>query len=220
MTGLTGTGVLSRLALRRDRIMLPAWVYVITALVAGTAYTFRKVYTPATRAQLQVTAGHNPAFLFLYGKPYATSVGALTAWRYGVWASILASLLAIFLVVRHTRADEEAGRLELIGAGVVGRHAPLTVALVVAGTGSVLLAVLITAALTVLGLPAAGSAALALAIAATSLAFACIAALAAQIASGARTARGIAAAVCQHHHDRAGREGAQGRLGGTAGCQR
>ena len=40
-----------------------------------------------------------------------------------------------------------------------------------------------------------GSAALALAIAATSLAFACIAALAAQIASGARTARGIAAAV-------------------------
>ena len=108
----------------------------------------------------------------------------------------------------------------MIGAGVVGRHAPLTVALVVAGTGSVLLAVLITAALTVLGLPAAGSAALALAIAATSLAFACIAALAAQIASGARTARGIAAAVCQHHHDRAGREGAQGRLGGTAGCQR
>ena len=195
MTGLTGTGVLSRLALRRDRIMLPAWVYVITALVAGTAYTFRKVYTPATRAQLQVTAGHNPAFLFLYGKPYATSVGALTAWRYGVWASILASLVAIFLVVRHTRADEEAGRLELIGAGVVGRHAPLTVALVVAGTGSVLLAVLITAALTVLGLPAAGSAALALAIAATSLAFACVAALAAQIASGARTARGIAAAV-------------------------
>ena len=61
MTGLTGTGVLSRLALRRDRIMLPAWVYVITALVAGTAYTFRKVYTPATRTQLQVTAGHNPA---------------------------------------------------------------------------------------------------------------------------------------------------------------
>ena len=111
--------------------------------VAATAYTFRKAYTPATRAQLQVTAGHNPAFLFLYGKSYATSVGALTAWRYGVWASILASLVAIFLVVRHTRADEEAGRLELIGAGVVGRHAPLTVALVVASTGSVLLAVLI-----------------------------------------------------------------------------
>jgi ABC-2 type transport system permease protein len=191
--GVAGTGILTRLALRRDRIMLPAWVYVITALVAGTAYTFRKVYTPATRAQLLATAGHNPAFLFLYGKPYATSVGALTAWRYGVWASILASLVAIFLVVRHTRADEEAGRMELIAAGVVGRHAPLTVALVVAGIASAVLVVLITAALAVLGLPVAGSAALALAIAASSLAFACIAALAAQIASGARPARGIAA---------------------------
>ena len=71
------------LALRRDRIMLPAWVYVTTALVAATAYTFRKgLNTPATRAQLQVTACDNPAFLFLYGKPYATSVGALI-WRYG-----------------------------------------------------------------------------------------------------------------------------------------
>jgi len=195
MTGLTGTGVLSRLALRRDRIILPVWVYVITALVVGTAWTFRKVYTPVTRAQLQVTAGHNPAFLFLYGKLYGTSVGALTGWRYGVWASILSSLVAIVLVIRHTRADEEAGRLELIGAGVVGRHAPLTVALVVAGTASVGLAVLITAALSVLGLPVAGSAALALAIAAGSLAFACIAAFAAQIAPGARTARGIAVGV-------------------------
>ena len=65
MTGLAGTevagsGVLTRLALRRDRIMLPAWVYVITALVAGAAYTFRQVYTPVTRAQLQVTASRIP----------------------------------------------------------------------------------------------------------------------------------------------------------------
>src|ERR1019366_7745285 len=47
MTGpatLAGTGALARLAGRRDRIMLPVWVYVLTALVAGTAYTFRKLY--------------------------------------------------------------------------------------------------------------------------------------------------------------------------------
>jgi ABC-2 type transport system permease protein len=96
-------------------------------------------------------------------------------------------------VVRHTRADEEAGRLELIQAGVVGRHAPLAVALAVAGIASAVLAALITAALAALGLPVAGSAALALAIAAVSLSFAGIAALAAQIASVARPARGIAA---------------------------
>jgi hypothetical protein len=36
-TGLTGTGQLARLAFRRDRIALPASVYVITVLVAITA---------------------------------------------------------------------------------------------------------------------------------------------------------------------------------------
>ncbi len=192
MNGLAGTGVLARLALRRDRIMLPAWVYVITALVAGTAYTFKKVYTPAARAQLWVGGGHNPALLFLYGKLYGTSIGALTAWRYGVWAAIFAAIMSITLVIRHTRADEESGRLELIGAGVVGRHTPLTVALSVAGSGDVVLAVLITVALTFVGLPAGGALALALAISACSLAFAFVAALAAQLTSGTRTARGIA----------------------------
>ena len=192
MSGLAGTGVLARLALRRDRIMLPAWVYVVTALVAGTAWTFKRAYSPAGRAQLLLSAGHNPALLFLYGRLYGTSVGALTAWRYGVWAAIFAAVMSIMLVIRHTRADEESGRLELIGAGVVGRQTPLTVALAVAGAADLVLTVLIAAALTVVGLPAAGAVALALAITTCSLAFACVAALAAQLTSGARTARGIA----------------------------
>ena len=36
-TGLAGTGELTRLAVRRDRIGLAATAYVITAGVAGTA---------------------------------------------------------------------------------------------------------------------------------------------------------------------------------------
>jgi hypothetical protein len=34
---LAGTSALAKLAARGDRIMLPAWIYVLTALVAGTA---------------------------------------------------------------------------------------------------------------------------------------------------------------------------------------
>ena len=69
---------------------------------------------------------------FLYGRLYGDSLGAVTAWRYGIWAAIFAALMAIFLVVRHTRADEEAGRLELVGSAAVGRLAALTAALGVA----------------------------------------------------------------------------------------
>ena len=70
-TGLAGTGQLTRLALRRDRIALPASVYVIVAAVAGTAYTFKKLYPPAAgRAALAATGEGNPALRFLDGRLY------------------------------------------------------------------------------------------------------------------------------------------------------
>ena len=191
-TGLTGTGALTRLAFRRDRIMLPAWVYLITVLVATTAYTFKKLYpTAAARAQLVVTGGGNPALRFLYGRLNGSSIGALTTWRYGIWAAIFGALMTVFIVIRHTRGDEEAGRLELVGSAVVGRQAALTAGLLTAATANVAITVLLSVALPASGLPVSGSVALALAIGASGLAFTGIAAVAAQLASGARGARGI-----------------------------
>jgi ABC-2 type transport system permease protein len=193
MNALAGAAVITRLALRRDRIMLPAWVYLITAGLAGTAYSFRKLYpTAATRLIFAVTGGGNPALRFLYGRLYGSSTGALTAWRYGIWAAIFGALMTIFIVIRHTRADEEAGRQELIGSAVVGRQAVLTAGLLTAATANLAVAVLLCLALPLTGLPAAGSVALALAIAASGLAFTGITGVAAQLASGARGARGLA----------------------------
>jgi ABC-2 type transport system permease protein len=191
--GLAGTGVLTRLALRRDRIMMPAWVYLITAGVVSTAYSFAKLYpTAASRAQLAASGGGNPALRFLYGRLTGSSLGALTAWRYGVWAAIFAAVMTVFIVIRHTRADEEAGRLELAGSAAVGRQAALTAGLLTAVTANAVIAGLLCLTLPLAGLPAEGSVALALAIGACGLAFTGIAAVSAQLASGARGARGIA----------------------------
>jgi len=195
-TGLAGTGELARLAFRRDRIALPVGVYVITALVAGTAYTFRKLYpTAAGRAVLAATGGTNPALRFLYGRLDGSSLGSLTTWRYGMWAGIFAALMAIFIVIRHPRTDEEAGRLELVGSAAVGRQAALTAGIATAAAASVAVSVLLAIALPLVRLPAAGSAALALGIGCCGLAFTGIAAVAAQLTSSARAARGIALAV-------------------------
>jgi polyether ionophore transport system permease protein len=193
---LAGTGELTRLAVRRDRIALPAAVYVIVALVAGTAYSFRKLYpTEAGRAALAATGESNPALRFLYGRLDGDSLGSLTTWRYGVWAAIFTALMAIFVVVRHTRADEEAGRLELTGSAAVGRAAPLTAGLLPAAAASLLVAGLLCLVLPLAKLPAAGSALLALGIGGCGLAFTGITAVAAQLASTARGARGIALGV-------------------------
>jgi len=193
---LTGTTALARLALRRDKIMLPVWVYVVVIGVATNAYSFVKLYkTASSRAALVASGQSNPALLFLYGRLNGTSTGALTAWRYGVWGALFAALMSVFIVIRHTRADEEAGRLELIGSARVGRRAPLVSALAVAALANAVLTAVLCAVLPLLGLPAAGSAALALAIGTCGLAFTGISAVAAQLTSGARAARGLAIGV-------------------------
>jgi ABC-2 type transport system permease protein len=193
---MTGVLPLARLAIRRDRIGLPVCVYVIVILVVTNAYEFRKLYpTQASRTALAASSESNPALRFLYGTLDGTSIGSITTWRIGVWAAMFAALAAIFLVIRHTRADEEAGRLELVGSAAVGRAAALVAALAVAAVTMVLVVVLLCAVLPLVGLPFAGSALLAASIGACGLAFAGIAAAAAQLTTGARAARGIALAV-------------------------
>ena len=194
--GLTGTGQLVRLAVRRDRIALPAVSYVIAAAVAGTAETFKRLYpTAAGRAALAATGASNPALRFLYSRIYGDSLGSLTTWRYGMWAGLFAALAAIFVVIRHTRSDEEAGRLELVGSAAVGRQAALAAALATSAAASAGMMVLLCVLLPLTGLPVAGSVLLALAIGCCALAFTGIAAVAAQLTASARTARGIALGV-------------------------
>ena len=125
-TQLTGTRTLIRLAARRDRVILVIWLYALTASVASTAYSFRHLYpTSYERARFATGINGNASILAVYGPVYSHSVGGLTAWRIAVVAAVGAALMGIFTVIRHTRADEESGRLELIGSARVGRHAPL-----------------------------------------------------------------------------------------------
>jgi ABC-2 type transport system permease protein len=193
---MTGTGQLYRLAARRDRIMLPAWIYVLTAIAASGAYALRGLYpTAASRSQLELSVGGNPALSFLYGQLHGSSLGAVMAWRYGTFGAVGAGLMTIFLVVRHTRGDEEAGRLELVDSAAVSRRAALAAGLAIAAVASVAVAVLSFAALLVFGLPALGSLAFAAGTGQAGLVFGAVAAVAAQVSGTARGARGIAFAV-------------------------
>jgi ABC-2 type transport system permease protein len=190
---LTGSGVLAKLAARRDRVMLPAWIYVVTILVVSTAYSFKGLYkTPASREAIASGISHNAATLALGGPLYGDSIGALTVYKVGAGSAVAAGLMSIFLVIRHTRADEETGRLELVGSTAVGRNASLAAGVVVAAVANCVLALLIFAGMAALRLPAGGSAAIGLAIGAFGLLFAAVAAVAAQLSGSARGARGIA----------------------------
>jgi ABC-2 type transport system permease protein len=194
---LAGTRQLATLAFRRDRIMLPVWVYALTVSIAVSGgYVLKKVYkTAADRASLAASIHKDAALSFLYGQLHGSSIGAISAWRYVMYGSLAAGLMSIFLVVRHTRADEETGRLELVGSAAVGRRTPLAVALLLAATANVLLFVLSAFVLWFSGLPAVGAVAFALGEVCCGLVFAAVAAIAAQVCGTARGARGMAIAA-------------------------
>jgi ABC-2 type transport system permease protein len=98
--------------------------------------------------------------------------------------------MSLLLMVRNTRADEEAGRSELVGAEAVGRHAPIAAALLGAVVANLLTALLIALGLLGMGLDAGGSLAFGLATGAAGMVFAALAAVFAQVASTARAASG------------------------------
>ena len=195
MSSLTGTRALARLALRLDRVWLTVWVLVLAVSPTATAANYVKLYP--TDADLRAVSGllSNPSLVALSGPLFDVSIGGLTAWKIGATEFVLTGLMSLLTVVRHTRTEEETGRLELLGATVIGRHAPLTAALLVTALANAALTVLIALGLIATGLPAAGSIAFGLVTGLTGLLFAAVAAVAAQLTASARAATGIAGAV-------------------------
>ncbi|MFF7447381.1 MULTISPECIES: ABC transporter permease [unclassified Streptomyces] len=192
MSTLTGTGVLLRFSLRRDRLTTPLWVGVNTLMVLSMPASLESLYgTPAERADLVHQVSANASFRALIGPVLDTSLGALTAWRVGVYAGLLAAVTSLLIVVRHTRDEEESGRQELIASGAVGRRASLTAALLAAGIANAVLALLVTAGLARQGVV--GALALGLGLAAVGMVFATLAAIVAQLTESARLARGLTA---------------------------
>lgn len=197
MSRLTGTATLARVALRRSRVLIGAWLAAFVAITATSASATVDLYpTLANRLAAAGSLNRSRVLVAVYGRVYdPTSIGAISMIKLGGMGSVFVAMLAVVLVVRHTRADEEAGRAELLGATAVGRAAPLAAAFGVVAITGALLALATAAALTLAGLPAAGSLTFGAAWFGVALAFGAIAAVTAQLTTSARTATGLAGAV-------------------------
>lgn len=196
MTAFTGTLRLLRLAIRRDRIVLTVWVAAIGLLVIASVASVAGLYTSQAEREMAAafTAANRLARAF-DGPAMGASVGALTMTEaFGVLA-ILAGLMSIQTVTRHTRQDEETGRAELLGSAVVGHQARLAAALLLVAGANLVLAAATAGALLAQGLPAAGSVAAGAALAGVGLSFAAIASVTAQLAESQRAATGLAGAA-------------------------
>lgn len=194
MNTLTGTGTLLRLAARRDRLSIPLWTLAFVVTTTGAVAATAALY-PSEQDRIAFTEGVNavPALVAFYGPIYdPASLGAAAVLKLTGFGAAMVALLMIVTVVRHTRAEEESGRLELLGSGVLGRHAGLAAALIVTGTASAAIGVLTAAGLAAVGLPVPGAAAFGAGWALAGVTFGAIAAVTAQLSRTARMATGLA----------------------------
>ena len=194
---LTGTWLLTRRALRRDRVLVASWLVVLTATVGASAGATASLYpTTADRVAAASAIDASPAIVVLYGPILdVSSLGELAMTKMTVLYAVLVAVLGLVLVRRHTRSEEESGRAELVGGTAVTRDAPLAAALLEAGLVVLAVGVLAAGADVAAGLPVAGSVAFGAGWAGAGLVGAAIGAVACQVSASARTCGVLAAGV-------------------------
>ena len=196
-SSFTGTRPLLRVALRQDLRNIAPWVMLISALSASSVLAYAWIFPDASdRAELATTLGANPALSLIFGpaRNLMTADG-FNAWRAGQLGAFFAGLMAILVVVRNSRADEDSGQAELVASGVLARQSRLAVALLIALVASVALGVVCFVLTVACGGGVAATLVLASTFTASGLMFAGLAAIAAQLGSDARTASSVAIAT-------------------------
>ncbi|MBB5790372.1 ABC transporter permease [Jiangella mangrovi] len=198
---LTGTGTMVRFMLRRDRVRLPVWIGALTLFGVGTVGSFEQTYPTAADRATAADLSSLPAVTAMVGRIYSRddyTYGVMTGHQMYVFMALLLGLMSILSLVRHTRAEEESGRAELLRANVLGRHAQLTAALVLVGGANVATGLLIAGGLAgsgADGVTAGGSLLFSAGLVAAGLVFTAVAAVTSQITEYARGASGLALAV-------------------------
>ena len=172
-----------------------ALLFAAAALLQATAY--REGYpTLAERERFARSVGANDAARLLYGEPHdLLAVGGYVSWRVGGSLAIFAAVWGMLGAIRALRAEEDAGRAELVLAGVVGRRGAFLAQLAGIGAGAAVLWLALFVAFVAGRVPAGGSAYLALAVISVLPVFVGVGAVASQLAGTRRGATAISAAV-------------------------
>ncbi|MFH8251331.1 ABC transporter permease [Microbacterium sp. B2969] len=179
--------------LRRDWLQLTLWIVGTMALALAGLNGAANTYGSETeRTALLATVMANPVILLFRGLPSGPDESAFIVFLLMPFLVMMAAFMSTFLAVRHTRGDEEAGRLEIVAATTAGRTVP-TVATIVHGVlANVVLGVLVAGAFLAGGSPTEGSLLAGFTAACGGLTFLGVALLAAQLMRTSRGANSLA----------------------------
>ena len=196
MKALKGTRRLFRLQLRLDRIKLPLWMSFTVAMMFVSLNSLKDAYNTTEQIVLYAsTTAPSLAGRLLGGALTGPSIGEITVIETFMLLVIMVCLVNIFLVVRHTRKNEEDGRNEVIGSLAVGRQAQLTSTFMLALIVNAVFSLSIFASYIAIDFPAEGAALYSAGVGLMGMFFAGVAAVTAQLFENSRSASGFASLV-------------------------
>ena len=197
----SNTGRLSQFILRRDRIRIPIWLIALTFMTVLTAWAFTDLYSTDQDRQAIAETMKNPAMTAMVGPGYGLedyTSGAMMAHQMLLFTAIAVAIMSILLVTRHTRADEEDGRIEMIRSLPTGRLSNISATILVLFGVNIVLASLVGFSLFALGIKSMdleGSLLYGAALGATGIFFTAVTALFAQLSENSRGTIGYSFAV-------------------------
>ena len=187
---------LLRQRIRRDRVTVSIWVASTGFLALVSAYGVAREYgTDADREGIMRLAVSNPAILMLRGLPQGAGLDQFIFFQIFTYLALMAGLMSTFLAVRHSRAEEESGRAELIASTPAARVMPTTATLVHGLLANAALAALVALGFIAAGMQPAGSLLAGAAAGATGIAFLGVGLLAAQFFRSPRAANSVSVAA-------------------------
>lgn len=147
---------LCKLIFRRDRLRILLWFSGIALLVFGFGAALPNMWEKEALPEMY-TMMENPAMVVMLGPAYTLADGSVNhgtmyALFMLVWSIAGLGVMNVFHVVRHTRQDEENGRIEVIRSLPTGRLANLSATLSTAAIINAVFALLLGLGLGAIGL--------------------------------------------------------------------
>jgi polyether ionophore transport system permease protein len=183
--------------LRGARVLTVTFAYLFAVYAFIQPVGYRRTYPGLpSRLAFARSFGGNTGLRLFYGEPHdLLTVAGYSAWRVGGTLAIAAAAFGMVAAVLALRGEEDAGRTELVLAGVIGRRGAYWAAMAAIGMAGLILWAAEFAGFAAGRLPAAGSAYLALATVSVVPVFAGVGAVASQLAPGRRGALELGGAV-------------------------
>jgi len=185
--------LLTKFMLRRERITSTVWIILLALVVVGLVPGMQGTLDADSLEGL-IPVLDNPVMVSMMGPAYAADYGTFGAMYTNMmmlFTALTVGLMNIFLIVRHTRTDEEKGRYEVLRSLPLGRLSNLASAMITATIVNLILFVVIGFGMFLLGdesMGLTGSLLWGASLAATGLVFAALAALFSQMSSNSRGA--------------------------------